>query len=145
MNIYLVHNKDGKYLRIKWGQVVTWGAKEEASIYNSYELAHEAGMHSFQWDNDGAENFGIAHLIAQDVTDFRCLTEDGKIIIPGGHYWLPDTHGVDRVQVEEISVTYYSGSERTECYCRLDFDFWSLPGCLYSTEPLAWVAWKEEQ
>ena len=148
MNIYLVRNKDGKYLFIRRGQLISWGAMQDATVYNYHQRAYEGGMHAFQWGDDAEEKFDIVDLVAsvaRDVTDSAPLTKDGKPISPGNFYWKTHKYGVESVRVNEISTTYYSDPKRIEFYCLLDSGVWLPPESLYSTEPLAWVAWKEEQ
>lgn len=146
MNIYLVRNKEhGTYLRIKRSPLITWVEQQQASVYPNSVEAYQDGMRAFNWDDDAKEKFEIVHLVARDETDSRPFTKDGKPVLPGEFYWQTYEHGVERVQVVEISATYYSDHEQIDLHCRLDVNFWVNSGRLYSTEPLAWVAWKEEQ
>ena len=76
-------------------------------------------------------------------------TKDGKLIqVEECYYCLPKGGSVIKVQVTKImfQMQYdYWWCAMTKKGSDPDYDFIAPAHELYSTEPLAWVAWKEEQ
>ena len=96
------------------------------------------------------------HLMVamEEIKRLRALlpqTADGKEIVVGEYYYCPKRDGVVKVQVPKI--WFQIGYDYWWCEIRRsghDPACFSTPPCtpahdLYSTEPLAWVAWKEKQ
>jgi hypothetical protein len=71
MKLYLVCNKDGKYLCLQYNHLVSWGLQEKASVYNTELEARSAGQFAFDFEDDANKKFDIITLETyhpEDVT-----------------------------------------------------------------------------
>ena len=59
MKLFLVRNRDGKYLCIEYSHLISWEAEEEASIYHSQLSARAAGQYAFDCEDDADKKFDI--------------------------------------------------------------------------------------
>ena len=77
MKIYLVQNKtDKKYLHIKYGALVSWVPKDEASIYNTYADAYQAGDFTFDCEDDAHTKYTIVEIDTDAALEILCDLND---------------------------------------------------------------------
>ena len=108
MDIYLVRNKDGKYLYVCLdGAYYVWVERQKAHVYTSFSAAHDAGMWAFDLVTGAEEKFEVEHLVVLRLgIDPYAMTGDKEPIRAGGYYYLPVKRGLEIRRVDEIIYRY---------------------------------------
>ena len=70
MKLFLVRNKDHKYLCIQYNHLIYWGKEEDASIYHSEYDANQAGQYVIdRGELDGEQSLSIIPLRTYHIED----------------------------------------------------------------------------
>ncbi len=151
MNIYLVRNKDGKYFN-RLGKFISWGAMQDATVYNYRPRAYEGGLFAFQWGDNAEEKFEVVHLFATvqvDKSDYP-KTLDGVAIELGKTYYRPYNGSIDEIYAAEVCVQMDRDGNIKNLRIREDCRAWKNALWVYANElygirRFALAARKEEQ
>lgn len=68
MKLYAVHNKEkDQYLHRVHEHFARWCPLEQADLFHTYEIAYEAAMGAYYWDDNDKNKFEIILLEARVI------------------------------------------------------------------------------